>query len=832
MTETLNDLQRTFYLNFLSETTGMISDLQNDYLLSILNKSSGATNDMILESLQSFGVSATNINDAWRVHLSAFGFDTENLNDDLYSYYKSEPRSFTLSHNIIDGINNITPVFTRSTTGTVVDFEGVIHTTKINESRFSGARRVENLLTYSEDLSQNWIDASISIGSRTVENNNIILQEFIDVAVDTSHRILQNISDLLDDTEYVFSVYAKADDLKWLDVRVRFKNGTQGYQLFDLENGTKGTTYNNIISSKIEDVGNDVYRCSIVVNLVHGVQVPRLFISLRNGDNQSTYMGNNDSLFFGGVQLEQVKGTQTEASEYVSTDITAIKGTEIWDDDFSIDTSGDYGVTSDTVISYNSTDKAMRVTINTTDNNKGCTIGNLKEIGKNYRITFRAKGNRTEKFYSIGNNADLSSQVTIKNPTITSSWQEYEFIFLATDTYMRFYIKAGASGEYFDIDNIVITEELYHGANVDGVKYFNTDRSNTRLSESTLKGYLNEPESTNLLTYSEDIGDGSWGDFSGGVTKTGGNLAPDSSNTAYEIAQIDSGSDAIQKRVTLVGDTKYTLSFLIKNKNSTQSRIYIYDNNASTTVGDLIINWSGQTPSIATDTFSNLKHEELNNNWWKFSGVITTNATVTTHRILNRPESSATATNGVYFWGVQIEESPFPTSYIKTEAATVTRTADLLTVNNTTRKILPNSFALVGTYIPLGTGTDYGYARFFGTQDSRGNNYEMRTYSISSAAYYTDKVGGGSFYIDKADLNQLIPNKYAFQVIQDGSDVNAKIYKDGVQKLSEVETQTLDHSNKTLEIGSWNNDVFASNIKDVKIFKKELTDTQLKSVTE
>ena len=38
------------------------------------------------------------------------------------------------------------PTFTRATTATVTDFEGLIKTVKSGEARFEGARRVENLI--------------------------------------------------------------------------------------------------------------------------------------------------------------------------------------------------------------------------------------------------------------------------------------------------------------------------------------------------------------------------------------------------------------------------------------------------------------------------------------------------------------------------------------------------------------------------------------------------------------------------------------------------------------------------------------------------------------
>jgi hypothetical protein len=135
----------------------------------------------------------------------------------------------------------------------------------------------------------------------------------------------------------------------------------------------------------------------------------------------------------------------------------------------------------------------------------------------------------------------------------------------------------------------------------------------------------------------------------------------------------------------------------------------------------------------------------------------------------------------------------------------------------------------------LGAGADYENAdvRLFGSQDSRGASYEQRIAGSSTENNYyaIASSGGGYSAIFKDNINQSIFNKYAFQLIQDGSDVNAKIYKDGVQKLSETETQTLDHSNISLEIGSWAGTVFASNIKDIKIWDRELNDSLLRGAT-
>ena len=58
-----------------------------------------------------------------------------------------------MSLNLLSGAISSLVTFSRSTVATVTDFEGVIKNTRINEARFDGMRRVENLLTYSQDFS-------------------------------------------------------------------------------------------------------------------------------------------------------------------------------------------------------------------------------------------------------------------------------------------------------------------------------------------------------------------------------------------------------------------------------------------------------------------------------------------------------------------------------------------------------------------------------------------------------------------------------------------------------------------------------------------------------
>lgn len=88
------------------------------------------------------------------------------FNDGLFYSANGEIFHATLTTTLVPSIGNYVPTFTRSTTASVTDFEGIIRTAKIGEARFEGARRVENLYANSETLVTQGI--SVDAGTYTV----------------------------------------------------------------------------------------------------------------------------------------------------------------------------------------------------------------------------------------------------------------------------------------------------------------------------------------------------------------------------------------------------------------------------------------------------------------------------------------------------------------------------------------------------------------------------------------------------------------------------------------------------------------------------------------
>jgi hypothetical protein len=143
------------------------------------------------------------------------------------------------------------------------------------------------------------------------------------------------------------------------------------------------------------------------------------------------------------------------------------------DHDFSTDTTGSYSIGSSRgTISYEDS-SFLRVTYNST--NGSALLGpQVLVSGATYKVTFKAKGTHAAVFTSVGNNGEIGSAVS--NPTLTTSWQDYEFIITPNSTHFRLYQNSGSgSGTTLDLDNVSVKaiNDKHHATTVFyGDEYF------------------------------------------------------------------------------------------------------------------------------------------------------------------------------------------------------------------------------------------------------------------------------------------------------------------------------------------------------------------------
>ena len=123
---------------------------------------------------------------------------------------------------------------------------------------------------------------------------------------------------------------------------------------------------------------------------------------------------------------------------------------------FDTDTTGSWD--SSQLSSKNYDASGFMNCISSSDSSEpGVLKTSLLTAGNVYKVTFRAKSDRSVAIASIGNYQDISGAVL--NPTLTTSWQNYEFYCSANQTTFRLYMAAGGSvGDYLDLDDIVVKE--------------------------------------------------------------------------------------------------------------------------------------------------------------------------------------------------------------------------------------------------------------------------------------------------------------------------------------------------------------------------------------
>lgn len=232
-----------------------------------------------------------------------------------------------------------------------------------------------------------------------------------------------------------------------------------------------------------------------------------------------------------------------------------------------------------------------------------------------------------------------------------------------------------APGKYVSVG---VLSAPYHGAGVDGVKYFDTTNGNSvnsnvvteatgmAVADATLRGYLSEPGRENICLYSIDYTNAAWVKTNVSVT-AGIAGAPDGEPAATTLAATADNATIIQDLGT-VSSKKQTGSIWIKRRTGSGNVDLTLDGGATWTTIGVSATWNllSTTQTLADPDF----------------GIrLTTNG------------------DAVDVWNSQVENSGIPTiswatSSIKTTSTTGSRDGDSLT------------FAVSGN-ISANTGTAY-----------------------------------------------------------------------------------------------------------------------------
>ena len=331
---------------------------------------------------------------------------------------------------------------------------------------------------------------------------------------------------------------------------------------------------------------------------------------------------------------------------------------------------------------------------------------------------------------------------------------------------------------------------------------------------------LLEPQSTNLLPYSESTND--W-NINGNITVTSNaTISPEGVNNAVKLQNITTSSSN-----QCVGFTAPSLSGVSVVGKTYSASIYIKPVNASD-VGKFI----ELSIQRAGGDFESLSvNVEITSADWKryvitytFTGAGSGNQTGATFKILK----FSTTIDDIYVFGVQLEESSYATSYIPTSGSAVTRNQELCNNSGTVNDFNSEEGVL---YAEIAALSDSTSTAVLSISDGTSSNTLYLGFPTSSNVIQAQLVVGGAA---QTNMNHNVSDRTSFnKVAVLYQNNNHKMFINGV----EVETDTVgsvtsantfDRVNFDLGQGSFD---FYGKTKNLKVFKRALTDTELYLLT-
>lgn len=319
---------------------------------------------------------------------------------------------------------------------------------------------------------------------------------------------------------------------------------------------------------------------------------------------------------------------------------------------------------------------------------------------------------------------------------------------------------------------------------------------------------LLEPQSTNLIPYSEDFANGSTNSilYTANTTET---ISPSGNNTADKFEVTVSDSDANARFTQTTAIQSFTLSVYVKGNIGQKFELF-----------------------LARDSFAELKNINvtLSGGWQRIvlsDSFSTTSSSVVIGYEFGFGSSDSVAGQVYYLWGSQLEVQSFATSYIPTNGSTVTRAAE--TLNNAANSDLINSTEGV-LYADISALSEvYNSRRFITLNDGGSSNTIVLRYEASgiiTARYQINGVAQCSISFATTITNT---HKVAFKYKQNdfalwvdgtevGTDTTGNILNaDTINKIS------FDSGNGTFP--------FYGKCKTVAVFKEALSDTELACLT-
>lgn len=261
---------------------------------------------------------------------------------------------------------------------------------------------------------------------------------------------------------------------------------------------------------------------------------------------------------------------------------------------------------------------------------------------------------------------------------------------------------------------------------------------------------LLEGARTNLCTKSQEFGDAAWSATRASVSANAA-TAPDGTLTADKLVEDSTAANThnLQRtsNIVVVDATKYATTIFAK----AAERSWIRLREGVGVTADAYFNLgTGAVGTVAGTGTPTARIEPLGNGWYRCDLMWTSSGTAAQIRIdLATGDGGASyngdGVSGVYLWGADMEAGAFPSSYIPTTTAAVTRNADVLSYPF---PYAPQAMTIYLRGVEAGTTqtTNAGYVQI-GAAANQVTEPRILMFSSGGTApraVYNDNAGGSS----------------------------------------------------------------------------------------
>ena len=407
-----------------------------------------------------------------------------------------------------------------------------------------------------------------------------------------------------------------------------------------------------------------------------------------------------------------------------------------------------------------------------------CIIqNNVVVVGKTYKITFTISDYNQGAVYvirptSLGSGSAVSANGTFSFTMEAQTSTAFILFTVGTTT--------------LSIDNVSVKEVI-------------TATNTPRLDYSTgAEAFLLEPQSTNLVTYSEDFSNASWSKSNCVI----GSEAVSSPSGVIGVSSVTNTSlfGRLSTIQNLNNGISYTYSFWCKNIDIT-TPLSIYLNNSG----------------IALDTFTPTSE------WVRYQFTWTSSSTIT--ETIAIQDRIGTALGSYMIWGAQLEALSYATSYIPSAGSQTTRNQE--TCINATPEINSEEGVLYAEIAALSNDLTN---RIISITNGASVNGVSLYYSSSSNVIRANYYVGG---VAQCNLEYILADETDFSKIAFVWKINRfELWVDSIKRAEDLSgAVNVANTMNDLSFRRLGGNIFFGNTKDLQVYTKALSDAELIKLT-